>query len=92
MNKNVLLSLILVLITGAILAQPANPPAPRTGPVFVETEEIVIELKSMIPPTGIYQAKADTYIPSGQYSFALDDEFIREHSELLLNKWLKESK
>ncbi|HNQ43639.1 MAG TPA: hypothetical protein PKI59_04385 [Candidatus Cloacimonadota bacterium] len=92
MRKYVLLVATITLVAGIVYAQPATQTPAQGGTVFVETEEIVIELKSMIPPTGIYQAKADTYIPSGQYRFSLDDEFIRENSELLLNKWLKESK
>ena len=79
------------LLLAQATPQPPRAETPRPG-IYVEKEEIVINVTSMIPSSGFYKAKADTYQPTGKYRFVMDDKLMREKSEILLNKWLKESK
>lgn len=103
MKKYLLIVVVLGLAIGAIYAQ-ATPtqttPRPANQPVtgfqgvrqYVEQEELLIEIKSMIPATDVFQDKTDTYQHAGKYDFNFDLETIKTNSEILLNKWLKESK
>ena len=96
--KHILLLTILGLCLGLLFAQAT--PAPATPRVqgfqnvrpYVETQVITIEFKSQIPSSDVYQAKADTYQKAGEYKFNFNSETVKEQSEILLNKWLKESK
>ena len=92
--KKLLLILVLSTIIGGVVHAQAQQTKPRTQntPIFIEDKEIVIDAKSKIPATGIYKAKADTSVPNTKYRFILTDKVIKEQSENLLNKWLKESK
>ncbi|HHV37100.1 MAG TPA: hypothetical protein GXX77_04630 [Candidatus Cloacimonetes bacterium] len=60
--------------------------------IYIEEEEIVIELRDMAPDSGIYKSKLDTFFMSYKYRMELTDECVEEYSEDLLNTWLKESK
>ena len=97
MKKHLLLIIVLSLLTGVLAAQQANPQQP-SGPIrnaewiLVDTEVIEIRVDAMAPVSGIYKSKSDTFQPTGKYRFVLDDTIVRENSEILLNKWLKESK
>jgi len=97
MNKTLIILSALLMFATVLLAQQADPqttnqPTVNAQGVVVDTEEIVIDVKAMTPVSGIYKSKADTFMASGKYRFMLDDQTIEENSELLLNKWLKESK
>lgn len=97
MKKNLIILSILLMLTSAVLAQQANPqptnqPRVDTRGVFVDEDVIDIEIRSMAPVSGIYKSKADTFMASGKYRFILNDKIIEDNSEILLNKWLKESK
>ncbi len=97
MKKILILSIALLVFAGALFAQQAvtqadDGPVMTAEGVVVDTEEIVIEVRSMAPVSGIYKSKSDTFMASGNYRFLLDDQIIEDKSELLLNKWLKESK
>jgi hypothetical protein len=97
MNKTLIILSALLMFATVLLAQQADPqttnqPTVNAQGVVVDTEEIVIDVKAMTPVSGIYKSKADTFMASGKYRFMLDDQTIEESSELLLNKWLKESK
>ena len=78
-----------------VTPQPTNQQQPKgfegVGQ-YVEKEELIIEVKSLIPPTGVFQVKSDTSQKSGEYKFSFSLEDIRKQSDILLNKWLKESK
>ncbi|MCD8479921.1 MAG: hypothetical protein LRZ88_06630 [Candidatus Cloacimonetes bacterium] len=95
MKKTLILLFVLVSLFGILLAQ-QTPMQIQTGRdnsvVVVDEEEIVIDVRSLAPESGIYKAKSETYSTSGKYRFVLDDQIVRENSEILLNKWLKESK
>jgi hypothetical protein len=58
----------------------------------VETEAIEIRVDALAPISGIYKSKSDTFFVTGKYRFVLNDRIVQQHSEELLNKWLKESK
>ncbi len=97
MKKNLIILCALLLLASALLAQQANPqttnqPRVNARGVYVDEDVIVIEVRSMAPISGIYKSKSDTFMASGKYRFILDDKIIEDNSELLLNKWLKESK
>lgn len=100
MNKTYLIMATLLLMASIAFAQTATqtPPAqPQTKGFtgvsqYVEKEELVIEVKSLIPPTGIFQDKSDTYQKAGEYKFSFTIKDIQQNSDILLNKWLKESK
>lgn len=103
MKKYTLILILLAVLSGILIAQPA-PEVPATttaAPVatpprgisqYTETQELIIELKSQIPDTDVFQAKSDTYNKAGVYGFTFDQESLEENSEILLNIWLKESK
>jgi len=97
MKRYIIVTLFIVAISAGLWAQQAQP-QDATGPtmtadgIVVDTEEIVIEVRSMAPVSGIYKSKQDTFMASGRYRFLMDDQTIKDKSELLLNKWLKESK
>lgn len=100
--KKYLLLIIAVALSGIYLfAQPAAQPATQpTQPAanfrgveaYVEKQEFIIETKSLIPATGIFQDKTETYLKSGDYKFTFDLDSLKKNSDNLLNKWLKESK
>lgn len=101
--KKYLLLIIAVAISGTYLfAQTATQPATQqpTQPAanfrgveaYVEKQEFIVETKSLIPATGIFQDKTETYLKSGDYKFTFDLDSLKENSDNLLNKWLKESK
>ncbi len=97
MKKNLIILCTLLMLTPVLFAQQANPqttnqPRVNTRGVFVDEDVIDIQIRSMAPVSGIYKSKADTFMASGKYRFILDDKIIEDNSELLLNKWLKESK
>jgi hypothetical protein len=95
MKKHILLIVILGLSLCGLLAQtaPATPAGGfRNVQSYVEKEAITIELKALIPASDEFREKADTYQKAGEYNFTFDKESMRENSEILLNKWLKESK
>ncbi|MCB5253546.1 MAG: hypothetical protein RBR69_05040 [Candidatus Cloacimonadaceae bacterium] len=97
MKKNLIILCTLLMLTSVLLAQQANQqatnqPNVNAEGVFVDEDVIDIEVRSMAPVSGIYKSKADTFMASGKYRFMLDDKIIEDNSELLLNKWLKESK
>lgn len=95
MKKLLILLCTFITVSGILSAQ-STPMQVQTGqnkPItVVDTEEIVIDVKALAPESGIYKAKSETYTISGKYRFALNDRIMRENSEILLNKWLKESK
>ncbi|MCK9557245.1 MAG: hypothetical protein PHO85_00340 [Candidatus Cloacimonetes bacterium] len=97
MKKHLLMVIVLSLLAGVLLAQQANP-QPTTGPIrnaegiLVDTEVIEIRVEAMAPVSGIYKSKSDTFQATGKYRFVIDDRIVQENSEILLNKWLKESK
>ena len=97
------LVIVLFLISwGAFLFAQAETTAPQQTPrtttgfkavdSYKEEKEIIIEAKSLVPATGTFQDKTDTYQKSGDYRFTFDLDSLRETSNILLNKWLKESK
>ena len=102
MRPHVILMLILLIGAGIVWAQqaPAEPdrnPAPTTNPPrgvrqYVEEQTLVIELKSQIPDVDVFQDKSDTYQKAGDYGFSFNLESLKENSDILINKWLKESK
>ncbi|MCB5261423.1 MAG: hypothetical protein LHW64_03970 [Candidatus Cloacimonetes bacterium] len=97
MKKNLIILATLLLLTSALFAQQATQqttiqPRVNAQGVFVDEDVIVIEVRSMAPVSGIYKSKADTFMASGKYRFMIDDKIVEDNSELLLNKWLKESK
>lgn len=101
--KKYLLLIIAVALSGiSLFAQTATRPATQPNPPattgfkgvdsYVEKQEFTVEAKSLIPATGIFQDKTDTYQKSGDYKFTFDLDSLRIDSDNLLNKWLKESK
>ncbi|MDD3562883.1 MAG: hypothetical protein PHR32_04315 [Candidatus Cloacimonetes bacterium] len=97
MKKNLIILCTLLLLASALFAQQANPqttnqPRVNARGVFVDEDIIEIKVRSMAPISGIYKSKSDTFMPSRKYRFILDDKIMKDNSELLLNKWLKESK
>ncbi len=98
MKKHLLLTIAVVLVCFALFAQ-TTPPTnkqPVTGFTgvrqYVEQQELIIEVKSLIPASGVFQDKTNTYQKAGDYKFSFNLESIKEKSDILLNKWLKESK
>nr|MDK2851256.1 hypothetical protein [Candidatus Cloacimonadota bacterium] len=98
MNKSMLM-VILIISCAWVLSAQQSTDSPRPGEptmtadgIVVDTEEIVIEVRSFAPVSGIYKVKQDTFLPTGKYRFLLDEQTVKDKSELLLNKWLKESK
>jgi len=100
MKKFILLLVVLLFFSGIIFAQAATTTTTQQQPVkgfegasrYVEETELIIEIKALIPSTGIFQDKSDTYQKAGEYKFSFTIEDIRNQSDTLLNKWLKESK
>ncbi|MCB5270381.1 MAG: hypothetical protein LHW56_00890 [Candidatus Cloacimonetes bacterium] len=96
MKKNIIILCTLLLLASALFAQQAQQttirPRVNTQGVYVDEDVIEIEVRSMAPVSGIYKSKSDTFMASGKYRFILDAKIIEDNSELLLNKWLKESK
>jgi hypothetical protein len=97
MKKVLFLLIALSTFSVALLAQQANPqPAPEptinAEGVIVDTEVIEIRVDAMAPVSGFYKNKSDTFFVTGKYRFILNEEIVQENSEILLNKWLKESK
>ncbi len=102
MKKLIIITIALLIFAGIIYAQaaPARTQTQPQQPVkgfenavkYVEQEEWEIEIKALIPPTGVFQDKTDTYQKAGEYKFSFTLQDIREQSDKLLNKWLKESK
>ena len=97
--KKYLLLVIAVAIGGTCLFAQAATPQPtqpasnfRGVEAYVEKQEFIVETKSLIPATGIFQDKTETYLKSGDYKFTFDLDSLKENSDNLLNKWLKESK
>jgi hypothetical protein len=103
MKKYLLTFITLGLAFGLLLAQaiPAQttPQPPKQNvsgfqgvKQYVDTQELIVEYKSMIPATGVFQDKSDTYQHAGKYNFNFNKQTLIENSDILLNKWLKESK
>lgn len=100
MKKNILILILMTVSLGILVAQPATQTAPANPVVapprgvqqYTETQELIIDLKAQIPDTDVFQDKSDTYNKAGVYGFTFDKESLIENSEILLNKWLKESK
>ncbi len=98
MNKYLLLIVTFGLVCFALFGQtaPAQTNQPVTGfsgvRQYVEQQELIIEVKSLIPASGVFQDKTNTYQKAGEYKFSFNLESIKEKSDILLNKWLKESK
>ncbi|MDY0152692.1 MAG: hypothetical protein RBS43_10505 [Candidatus Cloacimonas sp.] len=103
MKKTLIIIIALGLAGGILFAQaaPVNTPPNTTKPTvsgfqgvgqYVEKEVLIIEFKSMIPATDVFQDKSDTYQHAGRYDFHFTLESLKEKSDILLNKWLKESK
>ena len=97
MKRIVLLTVLLGIGMCALYAQasPATNPTPanfRNVQAFVAEEELVIELKALIPASDEFREKTDTYQKAGVYNFSFNMESLKENSDTLLNKWLKESK
>ena len=102
MKKQLLLVFALGMLTLCLQAQTATQPTtqnPAQTPAgfrgvqsYVEKAELAIEAKSLIPDTAVFQDKTDTYVKSGEYKFSFSLESLRKNSDILLNKWLKESK
>jgi len=94
--KKVLILLCALIAFGGILFAQQAPMRVQTDEqnraVVIDDEEIIIDVKAFAPESGIYKAKSETYTISGKYRFVLNDQIVRENSEILLNKWLKESK
>ena len=90
MKKILILLCLFVCASAVLLAQEAQ--TQGNGNVYVDEEEIIIDVKALAPESGIYKAKSETYTLSGKYRFVLNDQIVRENSEIILNKWLKESK
>ncbi len=95
MKKLLILLFAFTVMSGILLAQQAPMQVQTTEDntvVIVDEEEIVIDVRALAPESGIYKAKSETYSINGKYRFVLNDQIVRENSEILLNKWLKESK
>ncbi|MDD3578340.1 MAG: hypothetical protein PHS23_05025 [Candidatus Cloacimonetes bacterium] len=92
MKKMLFLLFAFIAISGILVAQQATTQGTNAGNIYIDEEEIVIDVKAFAPESGIYKAKSETYTISKKYRFVLDDQIVRENSEILLNKWLKESK
>lgn len=102
MRKQFLLVFAMGMLLSGLLAQTATQPTtqnPAPTPAgfrgvqsYVEKTEFTVEAKSLIPDTAVFQDKTDTYIKSGEYKFSFSLESLRKNSDILLNKWLKESK
>ncbi len=103
MKKHILILILMAVAMGVLFAQeaPAATEQPAANPVvtpprgvrqYTETQELIIELKSQIPDTDVFQDKSDTYNKAGYYGFTYNHESLVKNSEILLNKWLKESK
>jgi len=97
MKKTLFLMILLSMFGVMLIAQQTNPQAaqePRLGAdgIYRDTQEIRIDVNAMAPVSGFYKIKADTFFVSGKYRFVLNDKIVQENSEVLLNKWLKESK
>lgn len=103
MKKTLIIIIALGLFGGVLFAQttPVNTPPQTVRPTvsgfqgvgqYVEKEVLIIEFKSMIPATDVFQDKSDTYQHSGKYDFHFTLESLKENSDILLNKWLKDSK
>lgn len=96
--KRIVLLLVLFGISMCALYAQASPAATtppagfRNVQAYVAKEEIVIELKALIPASDEFREKTDTYQRAGKYNFSFDMESLKENSDTLLNKWLKESK
>lgn len=96
MKKIIILSLCMIALGSILIAQEAERPQPRAGfegtQVIKDTETIDIDVKAFMPDSGIYKAKSETYSKSGKYRFLLTNQYVKDQSETILNKWLKESK
>ncbi|PKN73315.1 MAG: hypothetical protein CVU50_03205 [Candidatus Cloacimonetes bacterium HGW-Cloacimonetes-3] len=92
MKKYILLLVILGLSICGLLAQAAPASEFRNVQSYVEKEAFTIDLKALIPASDEFRQKSDTYQKAGVYNFTFNKESMRENSETLLNKWLKESK
>ncbi len=93
MKKYLLLLVILGMGLGLVYAQATTGTNSfRNVQAYVEKEVINIDLKALIPASDEFREKTDTYQKAGVYNFTFDKESMRENSEILLNKWLKESK
>lgn len=94
MKKITFLCFCFIAFGAMLFAQQAT--KPRTGfedaKVVKDNVVIDIDVKAFMPESGIYKAKSETYSKSGKYRFLLTDKYIKEQSENILNKWLKESK
>lgn len=105
MRPHLLLLLMLLILTGIVWGQTAPAAPDRNTPTtpttitppkgvrqYVEQQELIIELKSQIPDLDVFQDKTDTYQKAGEYGFTFNLDTVTENSDILLNKWLKESK
>jgi len=106
MRPHLLILLMLLVLTGIVWGQPApaapdrNTPTTTTTTItppkgvrqYVEQQTMIIEVKSQIPDVDVFQDKSDTYQKAGDYGFTFNLETVKENSDILLNKWLKESK
>ncbi|MDD2227985.1 MAG: hypothetical protein PHY48_01075 [Candidatus Cloacimonetes bacterium] len=92
MKTIILLIVILGLSLCNLFAQAAPNNEFRNVQSYVEKEALNIDLKALIPASDEFREKSDTYHKAGEYNFTFNQESMRENSEILLNKWLKESK
>jgi len=96
--KRIVLLIVLIGVSLCALYAQASPAATtppagfRNVQAFVAKEELVIELKALIPASDEFREKTDTYQKAGIYNFSFDMESLKVNSDTLLNKWLKESK
>jgi len=92
MKKFIILLVVLLFFSGIIYAQAATTTT-QQQPVkgfegarrYVEETELIIEIKALLPSTGIFQDKSDTYQKAGEYKFSFTIEDIRNQSDILLN-------
>ncbi|GAB1468531.1 hypothetical protein MASR2M64_12630 [Candidatus Cloacimonadota bacterium] len=92
MKKCLLLFAALGLSVCGLMAQAAQPGGFNSVQSYVEKEVLDINVKALIPASDEFREKSDTYQKAGEYNFTFNQESMRENSEILLNKWLKESK
>lgn len=92
------ITLILLLSGVAALAAEERPGFEKIS-VSRAPQDIIIELKALMPVESEVVTKTDTYVPAGKYPYTINISVIRNESYKQLtkwqqdiNKWLEESK
>ncbi|HNT52563.1 MAG TPA: hypothetical protein PKH19_04110 [Candidatus Syntrophosphaera sp.] len=101
MQHRFFLTTAFLLCLVALSAQTANRNTNGPGKVTITraAQDLVIEIKSLLPNESVEQLKTDTYIRAGRYPFSISRSSLREESrkqldfwQQKLNIWLEESK